>query len=154
MDCRRRTQSSRISRPSSKPKYNRRTKRISNTKQRHHLHQRKPLHSHPIRAPKNHLARRRKRRRTHRNRPQRLRFALSGRRCARRMAAECRRPRSRNPRPQPTERQRNRPTFRRPRNRHPHCPDRIRRHHPKHTGIRPTIRRINKQRGTQNHSCR
>ena len=26
----------------------------------------------------------------------------------------------------------------------PHRPDRIRRHHPKHTGIRPTIRRINK----------
>ena len=154
MDCRRRTQSGRINRPSSKPKSNRRTKRLSKAKQRHRLHQRKTLHSHPICAPKNHLARRGKRRRTHRNRPQRFGSALSGRRCARRMAAECRRPRSRNPRPQPTDRQRNRPTFRRPRNRHPHRPDRIRRHHPKHTGIRPTIRRINKQRRTQNHSRR
>ena len=87
MDCRRRTQSGRVSRPSNKPKYNRRTKRLSNTKQRHRVHQRKTLHSHPIRAPKNHLSRRRERRRTHRNRPQRLRSALSGRRRARRMAA-------------------------------------------------------------------
>ena len=52
MGSRRRTQSSRIDRTSSKPKHNHRSTQPGNPKQRHRIHQRKPLHSHPLRAPK------------------------------------------------------------------------------------------------------